>query len=102
VDEIIPELFECTGFEWDDANSKKIRDKHNVSWIECEQAFFNQPLVVKDDIKHSKAEKRYYSLAHTDIKRFLFIVFTIRKNKIRIISARDMNKKERREYLKHE
>ena len=95
-------LSKCTGFEWDDHNSKKNWVKHHVSQYECEQTFFNYPLIVADDIKHSKKEKRFYALGHTDSDRLLFVVFTIRKNQIRVISARDMNRKERKVYKTYE
>jgi len=88
----------CTGFEWDDGNSNKNWIRHKVTQNECEQVFFNTPVIVKDDTKHSDTEKRWYLLGRTDTNRFLFVVFTIRKNLIRIISARDMNKKERNIY----
>ena len=86
------------GFQWDSGNSDKNLDKHKVSNAECEQVFFNQPIIVVDDTKHSEDENRLYLLGRTDQDRFLFVVFTIRKNLIRIISARDMNKKEREIY----
>ncbi len=95
-------LAKCTGFEWDSHNTDKIWLKHFVSRSECEQIFFNLPLVVADDIKHSEQENRFYALGQTDTERFLFVVFTVRKNKIRVISARDMNRKERRVYQSHE
>ena len=91
-------LLNCTGFEWDEGNAEKNWIRHQVTRNECEQVFFNEPLIVADDIKHSKYEKRWYLLGRTDSYRLLFIVFTIRKNLIRIISARDMNKKEREIY----
>jgi uncharacterized DUF497 family protein len=91
-------LRQCTGFEWDDGNSEKNWILHQVNQSECEQVFFNEPLVVYDDKGHSQTEKRWYLLGQTDIGRFLFVVFTIRENLIRIISARDMHKKERRIY----
>ena len=91
-------LSKCAGFEWDEANIKKNWLKHKVNSQECEQIFFNQPLIVADDIKHSQKENRYYALGQTDTNRLLFIVFTTRKNLIRVISARDMNRKERRFY----
>ncbi|MBU0501939.1 MAG: BrnT family toxin [Candidatus Margulisbacteria bacterium] len=62
--------------------------------MECEEIFFNEPLVVPDD-KHSKMEQRFYALGRTNQDRLLFVVYTIRSNKIRVISARDMNKRER-------
>ena len=91
-------LLDCTGFEWDEGNAEKNWIRHQVSRNECEQVFFNEPLIVADDIKHSAYEKRWYLLGRTDSARLLFIVFTIRKNLIRIISARDMNKNERETY----
>jgi uncharacterized DUF497 family protein len=88
-------LESCEGFEWDDANSVKNWLKHKVSKIECEQVFFNRPLIIKDDDKHSESEKRWLLLGRTDMDRKMFVVFTLRKNLIRVISARSMNKKER-------
>ena len=89
-----------TGFDWDEGNISKSWIKHDVSPFECEQVFFNQPLIVKNDEKHSKKEIRYYGLGKTDYEKKLFVVFTIRENKIRIISARIMSKKEREIYEK--
>lgn len=94
----IDKLLQCAGFEWDEANIKKNWLKHEVTPSECEQIFFNQPLVVANDIEHSQKENRYYALGQTDTKRLLFVVFTIRRNLIRVISVRDMNRKERRVY----
>ncbi|MBN1115211.1 MAG: BrnT family toxin [Oligoflexia bacterium] len=91
-------LEDVTGFEWDDNNSLKNYIKHNVSCVECEEAFFGSPLLTKYDEKHSGQEKRFFLLGRTVSVRKLFIVFTVRKNKIRVISARDMNKKERQIY----
>lgn len=87
-----------TGFEWDKGNQSKNWLKHKVSKGECEQAFFNEPVVVHHDVKHSVVEKRWFLLGRTDIDRLLFIVFTIRDHRIRVFSARDMNKKEREMY----
>ncbi len=64
--------------------------------------FFNRPLIVQDDTRHSKNERRFYSLGRTEMERLLFVVFAIRKDKIRVISARDMSRKERKEYQAHE
>ena len=91
-------LDNCTGFQWDDGNSKKNRIKHKVSQNECEQVFFNVPLLVRNDMEHSVNEHRWYLLGQTDSARFLFVVFTVRNNLIRVISARDMNKKEKEVY----
>ncbi len=83
-------LANCTGFDWDQGNSSKNWDKHAVKKDECEQIFFNKPLILKRDRKHSKFENRYYVLGRTNRDRLLFAVFTVRNEKIRIISARDM------------
>ncbi len=93
-------LQKCTGFDWDKGNKDKNWLKHRVSNSECEQIFFNRPLIVHFDERHSDKEDRFYALGHTDIGRMLFIVFTIRGTKIRVISARDMNRKERKIYRK--
>ena len=85
-------------FEWDEGNIKKNWEKHRVSHIECEEIFFNRPIMVKKDEPHSTSEDRYFVLGKTDAGRLLFIVFTLRADKIRIISARDMNGKERMIY----
>lgn len=88
----------CIGFDWDDGNSEKNWILHQVSRNECEQVYFNAPIIVGDDIFHSQSELRWFLLGKTDNKHLLFIVFTIREKLIRIISARDMSKKERRIY----
>ncbi len=88
-------LEQCVGFDWDDGNQEKNFKKHDVSYSECEQVFFNLPLLLFDDKKHSVLERRLYVLGKTDLDRELFIAFTIRERLIRVISARDMNKKER-------
>ena len=90
------------GFDWDAGNSRK-NDKHGVSQIEAEQAFFNQPLVIAGDVVHtSPSETRHHALGQTDAVRILFITFTLRSNDtlIRVISARDANRKEKLYYDK--
>ena len=94
---IIPEPI---SFEWDKGNIFKNFKKHNVTNQEAEEIFFNQPFIVIEDKKHSSDESRFQSLGKTNQNRKLFLVFTIRKNKIRIISIRDMNKKEVKIYEK--
>ena len=91
-------LLNCVGFDWDEGNSEKKWIRHQVTRNESEQVFFNEPLMIADDTKHSQYEKRWYILGSTDAERLLFIAVTIRKDLIRIISARDMNKKEREVY----
>jgi len=88
-------LSKCTGFEWDEGNSEKNWLRHRVSRAECEQVFFHRPLVVYHDSKHSRSEERHYALGQTDSGRRLFMVFTVRDGLIRVISARDMNRRER-------
>src|SRR4030066_2418117 len=88
----------CTGFEWDEHNTGKNRQRHRVTPSECEEMFFNRPLVVADDVRHSEKENRFYALGHTDGSRMLFVVFTVRRDKIRVISARAMNRMERKAY----
>jgi hypothetical protein len=86
------------GFDWDEGNLRKNYEKHGVTHTECEEVFFNNPFVVRRDEPHSAEEDRYFVLGKTDRERRLFIVFTIRNNKIRIVSARNMSKKERKVY----
>jgi len=96
--DITDRLHDCTGFQWDKGNIAKIWERHKVTPAECEQIFFNMPLIAAEDTKHSKTEVRYYVLGQTDLGRRLFAVFTLRDQLIRLISARDMNRKERKEY----
>ena len=94
-------LDNCTGFDWDDGNVDKNWERHQVTPEEAEDVFFNEPLVVRGDIRHSRREKRYYALGQTDRGRLLFVAFTIRRKLIRVISVRDMNRKEQEFYEKH-
>jgi uncharacterized DUF497 family protein len=84
------------GFQWDEGNSRK-SDQHGVSMAEAEQVFFNSPLLVLPDPRHSEAELRFHALGKTNEGRRLHITFTLRDagKFIRVISARDMNRKER-------
>jgi uncharacterized DUF497 family protein len=75
----------CEGFLWDEGNSEKNWIKHKVTRLECEE-------------KHSNIEKRFYALGKSTAERLLFVSFTIRNNFIRVISARDMNRRERKIY----
>ena len=92
----------CVGFDWDDGNPLKNWEKHGVSASECEQVFFNRPVITSPDVVHSGHEARFYTLGKSDSGKHFFIVFTVRNNRIRIISARDMNRKERDAYKYHE
>lgn len=88
-----------TGFNWDDGNARK-NDKHGVSMAEAEQVFFNAPLLLLEDSAHSQQEPRLHALGKTDEGRALHITFTLRQSNtlIRVISARNMHKKERAIY----
>jgi uncharacterized DUF497 family protein len=86
------------GFQWDQGNIDKNLIKHNVENWECEQIFFNRPLLVLDDPKHSIPEKRWTVFGKTDADRFFIVILIKRGDLIRVISARDMNKKERKFY----
>lgn len=90
-----------TGFQWDEGNKNKNLTKHQVEDWECEQVFFNEPLLILDDPKHSLTEKRWAAFGITDIGRYLVIIFTKRDTLLRVISARDMNRKERQFYEKN-
>jgi uncharacterized DUF497 family protein len=93
------DLAKITEFDWDEGNARK-NDKHGVSMAESEQVFFNKPLLLIADTRHSQSESRFHALGKTDEGRTLHITFTLRGagEKIRVISARDMHKKERAFY----
>ena len=93
------EYLEFSGFDWDAGNKEKSL-KHGVHASECEQVFFNEPLVILDDSKHSVAEDRFAAFGQTDLGRRLVVIYTPRGTLIRVISARDMNRRER-EFYEH-
>lgn len=97
-------LSEIIGFDWDSGNSRKSADKHDVRQSEAEQLFLNVPLLLLADSKHSQKEARYHALGKTDTARLLHVTFTLRSGGtlIRVISARDMHRKERRIYEQSE
>ena len=90
-----------TGFDWDKGNQTK-NLKHNVLNKEAEEVFFNKPLKIFADFKHSQQERRFLALGKTNVGRKLTVVFTLRGSLIRVISARDQSKKERRVYEKQD
>lgn len=89
-----------TGFEWDQGNNRKNYDKHGVSQGEAEQVFFDESLLVASDDTHSISEPRYHAFGATLQGRRLHVTFTLRGSgtRIRVISARDMSRKERNHY----
>jgi len=96
---MIDDLAQCRGFQWDEGNTEKNWVQHQVSQGEAEQVFFNRPLVVVEGEQRAEFRQRYYALGHTDASRLLFMVFTIREDLIRVISARPMSRRERRVYV---
>jgi uncharacterized DUF497 family protein len=90
------DLSKVIGFEWDEGNARK-NEQHGVSMAEAEQAFFNSPLLVLSDARHSETEPRFHALGKTHEGRRLHISFTLRDADrfIRVRSARDMHRKER-------
>lgn len=95
------EYDDSIGFQWDGGNCDKNLVRHDVTDWECEQVFFNEPLLVLGDPKHSIAEKRWPAFGKTDAGRRLVVVFTKRGKLIRVISARDMTRRERSFYEKN-
>jgi len=95
-------LAACTGFDWDDANVTKNWERHRVTLEEAEDVFFHDPFVMRADLGHSRREKRFRALGRTAQGRALFVAFTIRGTVIRVISVRDMSRRENEEYQRHE
>ncbi len=100
-------MFDCLnverlrGFDWNDGNIQKNKLKHGLDFWLIEEIFFNEPLLIYEDNAHSEQECRCNALGKTDDGQLLFIAFTVRGEKIRVISARPMSKKERSYYEKN-
>lgn len=95
------DLTKLEGFEWDEGNLEHIK-KHNVNSKECEEVFLNKPLIITEDEAHSQKEVRFRVYGQTNKGRLLMMIFTVRNKKIRVISARNQNKKERKEFREKE
>jgi len=93
-------LPQALSFQWDDGNINKNRSKHGIENEEAESAFLDGGKVLLKDVIHSAKEERFILLATSQRKRLLFVVLTVRKGEIRIISVRIVNKKERTLYEK--
>ena len=93
---MLEEPFGSSGFDWDGGNSNKNWVSHRVSQEECEQVFGNRPVV--DTAVYAGSEHRYFALGTTNFGRRLFVLFTVREQRVRVISARDMSRQERRNY----
>jgi uncharacterized DUF497 family protein len=91
-------LLALDGFEWDSSNAEKNWLKHRVEYRECEEAFLDPESIQYYDTLHSGKEDRYIVIGRTAQQRILFVVFTLRQNKVRVISVRDAHKKERKRY----
>jgi uncharacterized protein len=91
-------LATCIGFQWDAGNDAKNWQRHDVTVGECEEVFFNKPLIVLRDQGHVEVESRYIALGRTHANRRLFVVFAVRHRHIRVISARDMTARESARY----
>jgi len=98
MEDVVFDLNAITGFDWDEGNKAKNWEKHRVDFLECEEVFFNKPLIIGDDSKHSAHERRHFVLGRSNAGRMLYLVITIRKDKVRVISARDQSRKERQVY----
>lgn len=98
ADEIAGLLGQVAGFDWDAGNAPKVAGRHGVEPGECEQVFFQEPFVVSYDAAHSAREHRWRALGQTLAGRRLLVVFTVRGTRIRVLAARDMNRKERAQY----
>ena len=95
-------LESCIGFDWDDWNTSKNWEKHRVTPEEAESVFFHDPLLLRSDTGHSIREKRYLAMGETPAGRGLLVAFTVRRKLIRVISARDMNRREGEAYTRYE
>ncbi|MHB8837609.1 MAG: BrnT family toxin [Gemmatimonadaceae bacterium] len=86
------------GFEWDAGNSQKNWASHRVTQAESEEVFFNRPVFLLEGAKHSTRERRYNVLGRSNGDRLLSVIFTVRGDLVRVISARPMSRKERTAY----
>jgi hypothetical protein len=102
ADDLPERLRGAVGFDWDAGNVDKNWKKHGVRFTECEEVFSREPVVVPARERPGFREQRFVVLGRTAVGRQLSIAFTLRGDRIRVISARDMNRKERREYLRNE
>lgn len=94
------DLRKIRGFEWDKGNVEKNYEKHGITPKEAEKVFLDDNLQVEPDVEHQEIEERFVAIGKIQENKVLFVVFTIRKDKVRVISARIADKKERRIYDK--
>lgn len=91
----------ASGFQWDGGSRDKSWIRHRVSVGESEEAFFNQPVLLAEDAGHAADEARSFLLGRTSRGRLFTVASTSRGDLIRVVSARDMSGRERREYPRH-
>ena len=96
------DLNAIVGFEWDKWNIDKSYKKHGITPNETEEVFLDEDVKIQKDFKHQEQEERFIAIGKTTENKILFVVFTIRKNKIRVISGRAANKKEKEVYQKRQ
>jgi len=92
------DLTKILGFDWDKWNIDKSYKKHGITPNESEEIFLDEEVRIEKDVKHQQQEKRFIAIGKTTEKKILFVIFTMRSDKIRIISGRLANKKEREVY----
>jgi uncharacterized DUF497 family protein len=93
-------IAQCAGFQWDEGNLQKVLRRHHVSKEECEHVLLRHSFYAEVNETHSTTEPRYCVMGRTASRRYLYVTFTIRGDLIRVISARDMSRRERRIYFK--
>ena len=96
--EVTLEFKQPVQYDWDKGNIVKNLLKHGVTTVECEEVFGDDNKVVFADVKHSQREKQHIIIGKTKYSRLLYVVFTIRRKNVRVISARDLNRKEAHYY----
>ncbi|OGE19143.1 hypothetical protein A3A14_01490 [Candidatus Daviesbacteria bacterium RIFCSPLOWO2_01_FULL_43_38] len=94
------DLSKIIGFQWDKGNVDKSYKKHGITTNEAEEIFVDENVFLVEDLKHPQSEQRLVAIGKSSQGKVLFVVFTVRKDKIRIISVRMANAKERRLYEK--
>jgi len=91
---------DVTTFEWDSGNLDKSYLKHGILPKETEEVFIDTESIVLPDVKHSQKEERFIIVGKSQNKLNLFVVFTVRGSKIRVISVRKMHREEVERYEK--
>ena len=91
---------QLVGFDWDRGNAEKSWARDGVSPAEAEEVFLNRPVLLAEDAKHSARERHYNLLGPSNGGRLLSVIFTVRQNLVRVISARPMSRKERSRHAK--